>query len=213
MDNPTAEPERKLDRREAFRQAAETLDATFIPGKRSLGDEVHWKHGPWQLILDTYTESNGQSSVTYTRARALYVAKEDFTLRVSRRSFGTRIAEFFGFHGLLVGDQVFERKYTIKSTNDPRTRSLMTGRRLRELIMLQPSLRLDIRRLSWMKRRKRGEGVRTVTVRTTGVIKDPDRLSNYMLLVAHTLEQLVRIGVAYQLPVVDGAVHPLPRRA
>jgi hypothetical protein len=33
--------------------------------------------------------------VTYTRARALYIAKEDFTLRISRRNFATRIAEFF----------------------------------------------------------------------------------------------------------------------
>jgi len=42
--------------------------------------------------------------------------------------------------------------------------------RLRELNMAQPSLRLDIRRRPWMKRRKSGEGVRSVTVRTTGVI-------------------------------------------
>ena len=108
--------------------------------------------------------------MTYTRARALYIAKEDFTLRISRRNFATRIAEFFGFYGLLVGDPALERKYTIKSTNDPRLRSLMTDRRLRELIMAQPSLRLDIRRRPWMKRRKSGEGVRSVTVRTTGVI-------------------------------------------
>ncbi len=29
MQNPTAEPDHKLDRREAFREAAETLNATF----------------------------------------------------------------------------------------------------------------------------------------------------------------------------------------
>ena len=54
-----ARAHRKLDRREAFPEAAETLEATFIPGKRSHGDEVHWKRGPWPLILDTYTQSNG----------------------------------------------------------------------------------------------------------------------------------------------------------
>lgn len=61
----------------------------------------------------------------------------------------------------------------------------MTDRRLRELIMAQPSLRLYIRRRPWTKRKKSGEGVRSVTVRTTGVIKDPNRLGNYMLLIAH----------------------------
>ena len=183
-----------MDRRQAFRLAAERLDATFLPGKRTLADEVHLKHGPWQLILDTYVESNGQTSVTYTRARALYVAKEDFTFRIWRRNVFTRIAEAFGSRGLLVGDQELEGKYTIKSSSVPRGRSLMTDRRLRELIVAQPSLRLEIRRQSWSQSRKTGQGVRTVEVRTTGVIKEPDRLADYVRLVANVLEQLVRIG-------------------
>ena len=146
----------QLNRRQAFQAAASDLDATFVVGKRSSGDEVHLEHGPWKVILDTYVQSTGQTSVTYTRARALYVAKEDFKLGISRRNVFTRIAELFGFYGLLVGDQELEGKYTIKSSSDPRGRSLMMDRRLRELIMVQPSLGLEIRRLSWGMRRKRG---------------------------------------------------------
>jgi len=210
--NPDARSKPKMDRRQAFQAAASDVGATFVAGKRPNGDEVHLEHGPWRVTLDTYVESNGQASVTYTRARSLYVAKEDFTFSISRRNVFTRIAEMFGFYGLLVGDQELEGKYTIKSSSDPRGRSLMTDRRLRELIIVQPSLRLEIRRLSWAKRRRKGEGVRTVTVRTTGVLKEPDRLANYMLLVAHTLDQLVRIGAAHDLSVVEGEVHALPRR-
>ena len=202
----------KLNRRQAFQAAASDLDATFVASKRSSGDEVHLEHGPWKVILDTYVESTGQTSVTYTRARALYVAKEDFTLRISRRNVFTRIAELFGFYGLLVGDQEIERKYTIKSSSAPRGRSLMTDRGLRELIMVQPSLRLDIRRISWGKRRKRGDGVRTVTVQTTGVVTEPDQLASYVLLVAHTLDQLVRIGAAFEDPVAEDRTYALPRR-
>ena len=51
--------------------------------------------------------------------------------------------------------------------------------------------RLDVRRLSWGKRRKKGDGVRTVIVQTTGVIKDPDHLANLVLVVAAALDQLV----------------------
>ncbi|MCH7748994.1 MAG: hypothetical protein IH939_12965 [Acidobacteria bacterium] len=202
----------KLNRRQAFQAAASDLDATFVASKRSSGDEVHLEHGPWKVILDTYVESTGQTSVTYTRARALYVAKEDFTLRISRRNVFTRIAELFGFYGLLVGDQELERKYTIKSSSAPRGRSLMTDRGLRELIMVQPSLRLEIRRISWGKRRKRGDGVRTVTVQTTGVVTEPDQLASYVLLVAHTLDQLVRIGAAFEDPVAEDRTYALPRR-
>ena len=201
----------KLKRREAFQAAASELDATFVAGNWSSGDQVHLEHGPWTVILDTYVMSTGQTTVTYTRARALYVAKNDFTLRISRRNIFTRIAELFGFYGLLVGDEELERKYKIKSSNEPRGRSLMTDRRLRELILVQPSLGLDIRRRSWAERRKMGDGVRAVTVQTTGVIKEPDRLANYVRLVAVTLDRLARIGGAYHEPVVENRKYALPR--
>jgi hypothetical protein len=206
----THEP--NLDRREAFQAAASELDATFVQGKWTSGDQVHVEHGPWKVILDTYVVHTGQVTITYTRAKALYVAKEDFTLHVIKRNFFTRIAELFGFYGLLVGDQELERKYKIKSSNDPRGRSLMMDRRLRELIMVQPSLQLDVRRLSWGKRRKKGEGVRSVTVQTSGVIKDPDRLANYVRVVAATLDQLVKIGVAHEEPVLENRTYTLSRR-
>ena len=202
----------KLDRREAFQAAASDLNATFVQGKRSSGDQIHLEHGPWKVVLDTYVVSNGQNTVTYTRAQALYVARDDFILRVTRRNISTRIAELFGFYGLPVGDQELERKYKIKSSNDPRGRSFMMDRRLRELIMVSPSLRLDIRRLSWGKRRKKGDGVRSVTVQTTGVIKDPDHLANYVRVVAATLDQLVRIGVAHHEPVAESRTYVLSQR-
>ncbi len=206
-----ANHEPELNRREAFQAAASQLDATFVAGRLSSGDKVHLEHGPWRVILDTYVV-NGQSPITYTRVRALYVAKEDFTLRISRRNVFTRIAELFGFYGLPIGDREFEHKYTIKSSNEPRGRSLMTDRRLRDLIKGQPSLRLEIRRCPWGKRRKTGDGVRAVTVGIPGVIREPDRLVDYVLLVAATLDQLLRIGGAYNESVAKGRTYALCRR-
>ena len=207
-----ASREPKLDRREAFRAAASRLDATFVEGKRSSGDQVHFEHGPWKVILDVYVVNNGQNPITYTRVRALYVAMEDFTLCISERNVFTRVAELFGFSGLLVGDQELERKYTLKSSNELRGRSLMTDRRLRELIMVQPSLRLEIRRLPWGRRRKVGDGVRAVAVQTVGVIKEPERLANYVLLVAATLDRLVRIGAAHHESLAKERTYVIRRR-
>ena len=201
-----------LNRQDAFKAAAAELDATFLPGKKSSADEVHLEHGSWRIILDTYVESDGTSAVTYTRARALYVAKERFTLRIARKNVLTKIAAKLGFPGLLIGDRELERKYKITTSSEPHTRSLLTDRAMRELILIQPSLRLEIRRQAWSKRRKTGEGVREVRVRTTGVITEPDRLAHYMRLVASTLDQLVRIGVAYEDPVEEGRQYELRRR-
>lgn len=213
MSKLQANPEPELNRREAFQDAASKLDATFVAGKLSSGDQVHLQHGPWRVILATCVVNHGQNPITYTRARAFYVAREDFTLRVSRRNVFTRMAEIFGFYGLRIGDREFERKYTIKSSNEPRGRSLMTDWRLRELIMGQPSLRLEIRRLPWGKRRKTGDGVRAVVVQTMGVIREPDRLVDYVRLVVGTLDRLLKIGGVYDEPVVEGRSYALSRRA
>ena len=212
MSKSKLDHEPKLTRREAFQAAASDLDATFVAGKLTSGDKVHLEHGPWKVILDTYILKNGQNPITYTRARALYVAREDFTLRISQRNVFTRIAELFGSHGLRVGDRELERRYTIKSSNDRRARSLMTDGRLRALIKVQPSLHLEIRRLSRGDRRKRGDGVRAVAVQTQGVIKEPDRLVSYVLLVTATLDRLIKMGGASSEPVVEGRIYAQPRR-
>ncbi len=88
----------------------------------------------------------------------------------------------------------------------------MMDDQLRELITVEPSLRLDTQPLSWWERRKNGDGVRAVTVQTTGVIEDPDRLANYVRLVAATLDQLVKIGTARNEPMVDSHTYDLSRR-
>ena len=212
MSKFKVDPKPELTRREAFKAAASDLDATFVAGKLSSGDKVLLEHGPWRVILDTYILNNGQNPITYTRVRALYVAREDFTFRISQRNVFTRIAEMFGSRGLRVGDQELERKYTIKSSNDRRGQSLMTDGRLRALIKVQPSLRLEIRRLPRGQRRKRGDGVRAVGVQTIGVIKEPDRLANYILLVAATLDRLIKIGGASSEPVAEGRTYARPRR-
>ncbi len=212
MSKPKLDPMPTLTRREAFQAAAAELDATFVAGKLSSGDKIHLEHSPWKVILDTYILNRAQNPITYTRVRALYVAREDFTLRVSQRNVFTRIVELFGSRGLRVGDQELERRYTIKSSNDRRGRSLMTDGRIRRLIKVQPSLRLEIRRLPRGLRRKRGDGVRAVAVQTIGVIKERDRLVNYVLLVTATLDRLIKIGGASTEPVAGGRTYAAPRR-
>lgn len=212
MSKSKLDPKPTLTRREAFQAAASELDATFVAGRLSSGDKVHLEYGPWKVILDTYVLNRAQNPITYTRVRALYVAREDFTLRISPRNVFTRIAELFGSRGLRVGDQELERKYTIKSSNDRRGQSLMMDGRLRELIKVQPSLQLEIRRLPRGQRRRRGDGVRAVAVQTIGVIKEPDRLVNYVLLVAATLDRLIKMGGASSEPVAEGRTYARPRR-
>ncbi len=192
----STEESRELTRREAWHAVAQALNGHCVEGSRPGQDKAIFQHLAWTIVLETYTVNTGQSSVTYTRARAPYAAKDDLKLTVSRRNFFSRFGMVLGMRTVRIGSQRLDDKYVIRSNNEARARALFNDGDVRALILMQPSLRLEVQRPSWARRRKLTEGARDVMVRTTGVIKDPARLENYVRLVAQVLEQLVRIGSA-----------------
>ena len=56
---------------EIWTQIATDIDGEFIEGGFWGKDVLIYKHGEWQIILDTYVVSTGQSSHTLTRMRAV----------------------------------------------------------------------------------------------------------------------------------------------
>jgi hypothetical protein len=55
---------------EAWRQLSQEIGADFVDGGFWKGKKVQVHAKPWTITLDTYTESSGESHVTYTRMRA-----------------------------------------------------------------------------------------------------------------------------------------------
>src|ERR1017187_3281203 len=58
---------------EIWRQLCAEIGAQYVEGGFWKGDKVQAAHGPWTITLDTYTVSNGKTSITYTRMRAPFV--------------------------------------------------------------------------------------------------------------------------------------------
>ena len=55
---------------EVWRQLSQEIGAEFVEGGFWKGSKVQAHVGAWTVTLDTYTESSGESHVTYTRMRA-----------------------------------------------------------------------------------------------------------------------------------------------
>ena len=70
---------------EVWRQLSQEIGAEFVEGGFWKGNKVQAHLGPWTVTLDIYTESTGESSVTYTRMRAPYVNPEGFRFTIYRR--------------------------------------------------------------------------------------------------------------------------------
>src|SRR5439155_25860511 len=55
------------------------IDRGFFRGKRFEANV-----GEWTVTLDVYTESNGETTASYTRIRAPYVNRDGFRFRIYR---------------------------------------------------------------------------------------------------------------------------------
>ena len=192
----TSDPGSGLTRREAWHAVSAALDGQCVEGARPAKDKVICQHLRWTIVLDTYAVDTGQTSVMYTRVRAPFTGVDDFKLTVARRNWLSRFNIVLGARRVEVGSRPFDDKYVTRTNNQGRARAFFNSADVRGLIMVQPSLRLEIRRPSWSRRRELSEGARDVIVQTVGVVTNPGRLENYVLLVAHALDQLVRIGSA-----------------
>ena len=57
-------------RGEVWQQLSDAIGATYTPGGFFKGDRVDARVDDWIVTLDTFTESDGKTSTTYTRLRA-----------------------------------------------------------------------------------------------------------------------------------------------
>jgi len=187
---------KKFARRDAWQRVATVTEGRFVEGKNPSKDRVIVTHGPWEIHLDTFVVNTGQTSVTYTRVRAYFPGWRELKLVARRRNFLDRILEAFGFGSRPPLGRSLTDKYVVKGKPLPRLLSLFTGSHLSEAIMAVPSLRLAVKRPSRKSRRKWGESVGVVVCRTTGVIKEVDRLVGMIEVVREALNGLLRVGEA-----------------
>lgn len=204
-------PER-LTQPDVWRGAAEALGGRYREGTYRHREAIVVQRGPWQIILDKHVVNTQYGATVYTRTGTRYLADDDFAVTLSRRHWlsGARLP-WVAPH-ITVGDPEIEEKYVLRSRHPARLRSAFHDLELRRLILVQPSMRLEVKGLGWWQRRKLGSRVRQVTVRTTGVVTDPGRLTDYVELVACMVGQLVRIGSAKPEPVREGEHNGTLRR-
>ncbi len=188
---------RKLDRREAYRQAAELVSGELQEGKRRSGDRVLVKRGPWSIWLDTYTVHTGQASVTYTRVRADFVGWRELRVKVRRRNWLDRLLEKVGFGGRpLPVDRRLLEHWVVTGQPDRRVPSLFSAPELTEAVLALPRCHVYVKRGSRKSRKRFGEDAGEVVAQVEGVVTDVPRLGAMIRVVGEALEALERVGEA-----------------
>jgi hypothetical protein len=189
-------------RDETWQQVAAAVGGNMTEGSfwGSSGSKVNAAHGQWIVTLDTYVVSTGKTAITYTRMRAPYVNPDGFQFTIYRRGIFSDIGKWMGMQDVAVGDPQFDEDFIIKGNDEAKLRRLFADAKLRELISAQPDIHFCVK--ADENRFWGGQNfppdVDELYFQVTGVIKDLDRLKQLFDLFAETLDELCRMGSAYE---------------
>lgn len=185
-------------KREIWQQLSTEIDARFVQGTFGKGDKVQATHAEWTVTLDTYVVSNGKTVVVFTRMRAPYVNPDGFRFSIYRRGLFSDLAKRLGMQDVEVGDDPFDRDFIVKGTDETQLKKLLGNSRLRDLIATQSDIHFSVKDDEGWFGPSFPEGVDELYFSVVGVIKDVERLKLLYELFAETLDQLCRIGSAYE---------------
>jgi len=186
------------DKEAVWRQLCQEIGAEFIKGGLWKGAKVQAHVGTWTMTLDTYTISDGHSQTTYTRVRAPYVNPEGFRFTIYRKGVFSNLGKMLGMQDIEIGDPEFDEAFIVKGNNDGRVQTLFTDARLRALIQAQPAIQLEVKDSEGWFGPKFPENVDELHFQVVGVITDMARLKSLFDLFAAVLEELCKIGSAYE---------------
>ena len=185
-------------REEIWRQLCSEIGAQYVVGGFWKGDKVQSHCGQWTITLDTFSESEGETSTTYTRIRAPYVNKDGFRFTIYRKGFFSDLGKLLGMQHVDVGFPELDEAFIIKGNDETKLRALFANPKIRQLIEMQKRIYLTVKDDEGWFSKSFPEGVDELYFRVIGVIKDVDRLKSLYQLFAEVLHHLCHIGSAYE---------------
>jgi len=184
--------------KEIWRQLSAEMPANFVEGGFLKSDRVQATHGQWIVTLDKYVVSTGKVTVVYTRMRAPYVNPDGFRFRVYRKGVFSDLGKMLGMQDVEVGMPEFDRDFIIKGNDEGKLRRLFANPKIRALISGQKDIDFSVKDDEGWFGPTFPEGVDELAFLVVGIIKDVERLKHLYELFGETLDELCRIGSAYQ---------------
>ena len=186
-------------REEIWRQLSSEIHGRYVEGGHFWkGDKVEATHRAWVVTLDQYHFSNGDVSIPYTRLRAPYVNTGQFRFRIYRRTILSGLGKMMGMQDLLIGDEAFDEAFIIQGQDAAKVSQLLSNRRIRDLIAAQPEIDFSVKDNEGWFGPAFPEGVDELHFLARGIIKEVTRLKQVYGLFAEVLDELCRMGAAYE---------------
>lgn len=190
---------------EIWRQLSGQLGGHFVEGGIFKGSVVRARYKQWTITLDSFSRSTGRlarskgkTRTRYTRMRAPYLNNDGFRFTIYRKSIFSGLGKLLGMQDVEIGDPAFDNAFVIQGNDEQKLRELFANDHLRQLIFMQPTIHLTVQDDDGYFTTRFPEGVDELHFRVRGVITDLYRLTMLYNLFAVILDQLCKIGSAYE---------------
>ncbi|HEU5292567.1 MAG TPA: DUF3137 domain-containing protein [Cyclobacteriaceae bacterium] len=184
--------------KETWTKLSEEIKADFVKGGVFRTHKIVTREKLWTITLDTFAVHTGKATIPFTRLRAPFFNKENFRFKLERRNFFSPVADFFGRKSLLTSFPEFDKHFVIDGKDDYKLKKLFANQTIRELVMNQKEIHLEIKDDEGWLGTKFPADVDELYLQLPGIVKDGERLKAAFTLFREVLNQLVEIGSAYE---------------
>jgi len=128
------------------------------------------------------------------------VNPDGFQFNIYRRRIFSNLGKWLGMQDVTVGYPQFDEDFIIKGNDEAKLCRLFADAKLRELITAQPDIHFGVKddENRFWGARNFPPDVNELYFQVTGVIKDVARLKQLFDLFSETLDELCRMGSAYE---------------
>lgn len=185
-------------REEVWRQLSAETGSNFVEGEFWKRDKVQASHSEWTITLDVFVVSTGKTTIPFTRILAPFINKDGFWFTIYRKSIFSEFGKYLGMLDIEVGYPEFDADFIIQGTDAEKVRTLFRNPKIRELISAQRDIKFQVVHEKAVFGKNYPENVDELKFVVPGVIKDVARLRLLFDLFAETLDELCRLGSAYE---------------
>ncbi len=185
-----------LSKKEVWAQLTQEIGADFIDDGILKGVRVEKKHKLWTIYLDTYTVSTGKSSTTYTRLRAPYISRYDFTFKIGRKNIFTRIAKAFGKTYPSSGDYAFDGEFVIKSPDESLIKKIFSNENIKNRMRNLKRVNISTKKCKGRFGTEKVFDAKEINYTVVGVIKDIEILRNMISVIIELLDEFEKNDIS-----------------
>ena len=184
---------------EIWGQLASDIGGEYEDGGFLGRDVLRYHFGEWEITLDTYTQSTGKSSTTYTRMRAPFANKDGLYFKIYNQGFFASIGKALGMQDIETGDTYFDEHFVIKGNSPENIKLLLGDPNLKELIQHQPAICFEVKGDEGWFGSRFPDGVDEPHFQCYGILRDEALLKNLFEMFSIALQRLVQIDSAYEI--------------